>query len=50
MFAIDSDWNEFTETEYFRLVKELNDSQLDKISNGFSYNQTEILKHLKKLR
>ena len=48
--TIDSNWNEFTESEYYKILTDLQDSQLDKISNGFSYNMTEISRHLKKLK
>lgn len=50
LIYIDSNWNEFTEVEYYDIMRELGDSMLDPISNGMSYNQTDILKHLKKLR
>jgi len=48
--TLDTNWNEFAEIEYYDIIKDLQNSQLDLISNGFSYNQTEILRHLKKLR
>ena len=48
--TLDTYWNEFAELEYYEIIQDLQNSQLDLISNGFSYNQTEIRKHLKKLR
>lgn len=47
---IDTDWNEFTEQEYYMILEDLRNSQIDKISNGLSYNQTEIRNHLRKLK
>lgn len=47
---INENWNEFTEQEYYRLIDYLKDNQMDAITSGFNYNQTDIRKHLKKLR
>lgn len=50
IIEIETDWNEFTEQEYYMIIEDLKNSQIDKISNGLSYNMTEIQRHLKKLR
>ena len=47
---IDNNWNEFTELEYYNIKDKLISSQLDPILSGQNYNQTDIRKHLNKLR
>lgn len=49
LFVIDSNWNEFNEMEYYVILDMLKLSQVDKISNGMNYSQTEIINHLRKL-
>lgn len=50
IIVIESSWNEFAESEYYDIVRELNDSQLDRIAYGFPYQQKDILSHLRKLK
>ena len=47
---INENWNEFTEREYYDLIQHLKDNELDPITQGRNYNQTDIKNHLKKLR
>jgi len=47
---INENWNEFTEQEYYDLIQHLKDNELDPITQGRNYNQTDIKNHLKKLR
>lgn len=47
---IESNWNEFTELEYYSIIKELQDNQLDKIAFGLNYQANHITKHLKHLK
>ena len=47
---IDTNWDEFTKLEYYSIIEKLKESQLDPITSGQNYNQTDILTHLKKLR
>lgn len=47
---IDKNWNEFTEIEYYAIISNLKQSQLDPITSGQNYNQTDILKHINKLK
>jgi hypothetical protein len=41
---------QLTEDEYYTIRQELQDNQLDRITNGFPYSMRDILKHLKLLR
>lgn len=50
LIYIDDNWNEFTELEYEGIIRLLRWNQLDPILNGFGYNQTDIRRHLNKLR
>jgi hypothetical protein len=47
---IDNNWNEFTELEYWTIISKLKESQLDPITSGQNYNQTDILNHIRKLK
>ena len=47
---INENWNEFTESEYYNLVNKLRENEQDPVTSGMNYNQTDILKHLKKLK
>ena len=47
---INENWNEFTEIEYYFIIEKLKESELDPVTMGFNYNQTDIKNHLKKLR
>ena len=42
--------NEFEVLEIESLEKQLEENQLDPITSGSNYNQTDILRHLKKLK
>lgn len=42
--------NEFAQAEHDDLIRELEESQMDPLTHGGNYNQTDILKHLKKLK
>lgn len=46
---IENNWNEFTELEYYSIIKELKNNQLDKIAFGLNYQANHITKHLKQL-
>lgn len=46
---INENWNEFTEIEYYDLIGKLKDNELDPITQGRNYNQTDIRNHLNKL-
>ena len=50
MDYINENWNEFTEMEYYSMIDKLKESELDPVTSGLNYNQTDILKHLKKLK
>ena len=50
LIYIDTNWNEFTELEYYEIVKDLVENQQDPIISGHSYGQKDIVKHLRKLR
>lgn len=50
LYYIESNWNEFTEIEYYDLLEILRDSQLDPILSGSNYIQKDIIKHLQKTR
>jgi hypothetical protein len=47
---LEANENEFTQAEYWVIVEQLKDNLLDPITSGMNYNQTDILKHLKKLK
>jgi hypothetical protein len=47
---INENWNEFTEMEYYDLIQKLKDNELDPVTQGRNYNQTDIRNHLKKLK
>ena len=47
---INENWNEFTEMEYYDLIEKLKDNELDPITHGRNYNQTDIKNHLNKLK
>ena len=42
--------NEFTQAEYWVIIERLKENILDPITSGMNYYQSDILKHLKKLR
>jgi len=44
------DDNEYYINEVYTIINKIRDNQLDPITHGTNYNQTAILKHLKKLR
>ena len=46
---IETNWNEFTELEYYQIVNNLKLNQLDPIAYGLNYNQTALKKHLSKI-
>jgi len=50
MDFLNENWNEFTELEYYSYIDKLKESELDPVTSGQNYNQTDILKHLKKLK
>lgn len=41
--------NDMTKEVYDKLAFDLNSNQLDRISSGLTYNQTDIKKHLRKI-
>lgn len=47
---INENWNEFTELEYYAIIQELKDNELDPVTHGRNFNQTDIRKHLNKLK
>lgn len=49
MDYINENWNEFTEIEYYSIIEKLRQTEVDPITSGLNYNQTDILNHLKKL-
>lgn len=50
MDYINENWNEFTEMEYYDFIDKLKRSELDPVTSGQNYNQTDIRKHLNKLK
>lgn len=50
MDYINENWNEFTEMEYYNFIEKLKQSELDPVTSGQNYNQTDIRKHLNKLK
>lgn len=50
LIYIETNWNEFTEVEYYDTLEVLRNSQIDPILSGLNYNQTDIVKHLQKTR
>lgn len=42
--------DEFSHDEKKALIERIYENQHDRITMGYNYNQTEILKHLKKLK
>lgn len=42
--------NEFADSEKDKIIESLYNNQLDPITHGSGYNQTDIKNHLKKLR
>lgn len=42
--------NEFADNEYREIEQKLYNNQLDRVTHGTNYNQTDIKNHLKKLR
>lgn len=44
---IETNWNEFTQAEYWEIIKDLENNQLDRIAFGLNYKMGDILKHIK---
>lgn len=41
--------NGLSEEDYYKISFDLFNNQLDRITSGLTYNQTDIIKHLRKL-
>ena len=50
LIEMENNWNEFTEIEYREILRKTRENIIDPIPNGMNYNQTDIRRHLKKLR
>lgn len=49
LVTLESIGNDFAEEEYYLIIESLQNNQLDPITYGFNYNQTDIRRKLKQL-